>query len=195
MFISRMPIPYPPAGCNTAYVHDGRVLVVPAGASLLPICVVCGKPSDVAWRKTFHWHQPELVQPGSREMMPLLDDIAFMFRALFRLDDRIALDVPLCSADRTGQIIRTCAGTALIALGVGVIAFSFTVPGGWTRQGNLTSFIGIAMIMGSITFGLSGANAFSLVEYNSAFTAYQGFGVEYMKTVPHASEIFGSKRN
>ena len=190
MFTSRMPIPYPPLDCKTAYIQDNRVLVVPEGVSLAPICVVCGRPSDLVVGRTFHWRQPDLISPGTRELTPLLRDITFLFRRVCRLDDRVALGVPLCSEHRSGQVVRTWVGTALTAIGVAFLIFGIKSNGLRGSIAELTLGGGVGTILGGLTFGFSGANAFTLVEFNNTFAAYQGFGAKYMTKLPQSVEIF-----
>lgn len=194
MFTSRMPIPYPPPGCKTAYIQDSSILVVPEGASLIPLCVVCGQSSEVAVKRTFHWPRPELTGDRSRVVSESLEYLAYLFRRVFRLDDRVTLEIPLCSDHRSGQILRTWAGIASAAIGLVLLSLNFHSMGSLHSSGGWAWIGGFALIVGGVAFGFSGANALALVEFNNALAAYSGFGLDYMKKIPRAVDIFPPKR-
>lgn len=197
MFTSRPPIPYPPPGCKTAYVQNARALVVPEGATLPPICVQCGMPSDVVIKTTFHWPQPEPLPTGygyrSPWITPLLDEIGFLFRCIFRLNTRVTLDVPLCAGHHDEEKFWRWLGAVMIGIGFVLTALNYrhfqTLP---PRQD--PAFLGtLVMLIGGSCLFFLGMNTLGLVELNTAFAAYDGFGVEYMKNMPHDVQIFPPK--
>jgi hypothetical protein len=192
-----MPIPYPPPGCKTAYIQNSRALVVPVGAVLPPICVQCGMPSDVMIKTTFHWPRPDpdLRSYSSRSpwLTPLVQEIGFLFRCIFRLGSRVKLDVPLCAGHRDEEKFWHWLGTVMSVIGLGLIAFNYkhfeTVP----SRNDPVLFGTLVMLIGGCLLIFEGVNTLGLVEFNTALAAYDGFGVEYMKKMPHEVQIFPSK--
>jgi hypothetical protein len=151
---------------------------------------VCGKSSDAAVKKTFHWPRPEITSGRSRVVSESLEFLAYLFRWLFRLDERVTLDIPLCSEHRSGQTVRTIVGTALPVIGLALVALNYRSIRAATPLESLILFGAFGMIFGGLWFRFSGANALTLVEFNSAFAAYSGFGLDYMKKIPRSAEIF-----
>jgi hypothetical protein len=198
MFTSRMPIPYPPPGCGTAYIQNSRALVLPEGLSLPAICVQCGMPSDVVIKSTFHWPQPEPLPDGygyrSPWITPLLDEIGFLFRCIFRLSTRITVGVPLCAGHHDEEKFWRWLGAVMTVIGLALIALNYTHFQTWPSRNDPAVFGTIVMLAGGTSLIFLGVNTLNLIELNTAFAAYQGFGVEYMKKMPHEVQIFGAKR-
>jgi hypothetical protein len=198
MFTSRMPIPYPPPGCKTAYIQNSRALVVPEGASLPPICVQCRMPSDAVVKCTFHWPRPEPdlfpYRARSPWFTPLLEEIAFLFRGIFRLGTRITLEIPLCSGHHYEEMFWRWLGAVSLVISLALLPFTYT--GLFAPRNSIQGLpwiLTIVMLFGGSSLIFSGANGFELVELNTAFAAYQGFGAEYMKQMPHEVQIFPPK--
>lgn len=197
MFTSRIPIPYPPPGCTTAYVQNNRALVVPIGASLPHICVQCGIPSDVVVKRIFHWPQPEPDPfPHSYRaitLTPILDEIEYMFRWLFRLDTRITLEVPLCSEHLGEEKTWHWLGAMMFLVGSALLSLIFiprAIP--YSLRG-LAWFGTYIMLLGGSSLAFSEMNTLHVVEVNTAYSAYEGFGAGYMKQMPHEFQIFPPK--
>jgi hypothetical protein len=194
MFTSREPIPYPPPGCKIAYIQNSRALVVPVGSVLPPICVQCGLPSDVLVKTTFHWPQPEpfpVADPfHSPWMTPLLDDIGFLFRCIFRLDTRITVGVPLCAGHHDEEKFWRWLGVVLSVFGSLLLWLSFRSLQTTHSLSRLMAEGTIALLIGGTSLIFVGVNTLDLVELNTAFAAYKGFGRDYMKKMPHEVQIF-----
>jgi hypothetical protein len=192
-----MPIPYPPPGCKTAYIQNSRALVVPEGASLPPICVQCGLPSNVVVKTTFHWPQPDPElrgnYPRSPSLTPLLQEIGFLFRWIFRLDTRVTLDVPLCSQHHGEEKFCRWLGAMMFIVGLVLLPLIFIAHAApdWRQT---STWIGVyVLLFGGTSLAFSGMNTLHVVEVNTAFSAYKGFGAEFMMKMPHEVKIFPPK--
>jgi hypothetical protein len=197
MFTSRMPIPYPPSGCKTAYIQNSRALVVPEGASLPPICVQCGLPSDGVIKITFHWPQPDPELQGysvrSPWLTPMLQEIGFLLQCIFRMNTRVTLNVPLCAGHRDEEKFWRWLGTMMLLIGLAVIALNYRHFQTWPSRNDPVLFATYVMLAGGCVLIFVGVNTLGLVEWNTAFAAYDGFGAEYMKKMPHDVQIFPPK--
>lgn len=192
MFTSRMPIPYPPAGCKTAYISDSAVLIVPEGASLAPLCVKCGRPADVRISKTFHsreWH-PSTKRIGE-QMLGLAMLVVFRVRTF---DTPVSIEIPLCCAHRSKQMRNRWAGVGLIVIGLASLPFSYKTIAFRTPLEVLRWSGTLASIFAGLLLLFLGVHILGLVELNDRFAAYTGFGIEYMQKIPSDTEIFASPR-
>lgn len=189
-----MPIPYPPSGCKTAYIQNTRALVVPEGASLPPICVQCGLPSDAVVRTIFHWPQPEpdpfpnSWRAGAATV--LFGEISFLFRCVFRLNTRITLDVPLCAGHRDEEKFWRWLGTVMTVVGLALIALNYTHFATWPSRNDLLLVGTFVLLFSGSWLLFSGVNTLHVIEVNTAFSAYEGFGFKYVDKIPHETLIF-----
>src|ERR1019366_1980335 len=187
-----MPIPFPPAGCKTAYIQDSAVLIVPEGASLASLCVKCGKAAAVQVSKTYHWRD---WQPSTRRFgTQVLGLIGLIFFRLRAFDTPVSIDIPLCRAHRSKQIVRRWAGIGLTSIGLALLPFSVKSIEVRTPLEVLTRIGTVATILGGLLVLFLGVHILSLVELNDRFAAYTGFGIEYMQKIPSDTEIFSPKR-
>jgi hypothetical protein len=194
MFTSRMPIPYPPLGCKRAHIQNSRALVVPEGASLPPICVQCGNPSKVTIRATFHWPQPEpdpfQYSWRAGAWTVLVGEIGYLFRWVFRLDTRVTLQVPLCSGHHYEEKFWRWLGWAMTTIGLAVVVLNYTHFQSWPSRDDPVLFGTFVLLLGGSSLIFSGMSTLNVVEVNTAFSAYEGIGFEYIKKMPHEVQIF-----
>ncbi len=116
-----------------------------------------------------------------------------MFRWVFRLDTRVTLDVPLCSAHRDDEKAWHWIGAMMLFVGFAVLALIFTPRAVPDSLRTLTGYGTYLMLFGGAFLVFSKTNTLHVVEVNTAFSAYDGFGVEYMKKMPHDVQIFPPK--
>jgi hypothetical protein len=129
-----------------------------------------------------------------RGLTPLVQCLTFLFRWIFRLDERVTLDIPVCVAHRSEQMLRRWGGALVTVLGLALLPFAFKSIEVRTPLEALTWGGTLVMILGGPLVILLGVNILDLVELNGAFAAYQGFGLEYMQKIPCEIEIFSPKR-
>ena len=130
-----------------------------------------------------------------RGLTPLVQWLAFLFRWIFRFDERVALDIPVCVAHRSEQMLRRWGGVVMTLLGLALLPFAFKSIEVRTPLEALTWGGTLVMILGGLLLIVLGVNILDLVELNGAFAAYQGFGLEYMQKIPCEIEIFSPKRD
>jgi hypothetical protein len=116
-----------------------------------------------------------------------------MFRWVFRLDTRVTLDVPLCSGHYAEEKFWRWLGPMMTLIGLALFALNYTHFQTWPSR-NDPAFLGtFVMLFGGSLLIFSGLHALQVVEVNTAFAAYEGCGVEYMKKMPHEVQIFPPK--
>jgi len=91
----------------TAY-RDGKILVVPLGASLPRMCVQCGEPSSgEPLTKTFRWHSPWLY-------LLIFPGLLLYVIAALAVQERASIDVPFCTSHRSWRTRMNLAGAVLL---------------------------------------------------------------------------------
>ena len=167
-------------------------MIVPAGASLAPLCVKCGKLAEVHVKKTFRrrdW-RPSTGTIGSAALGLA---VAALFRVL-AFQTAVSINIPLCRIHRSKQVRYIWIGAGLIAIGLASSPFSYKAISGRSALALLTCGATLVVTLAGLLLLFLGVHILSLTELNDQYAAYTGFGIEYVQKIPSDTEIFTQKR-
>ena len=150
--------------------RDGKILVVPSGASLPPYCVKCGAlQSTPPFIKTFRWHSSWVY------LLILVGLIFYVIVALI-VQKKVRMEVPFCQEHRSWRARMNTTGAVLL---LGFIPMSFLLAAIGV-DGVAIAFIAIAMAFsGLVIFGIVGGS-FSPVYIDEGCAKFKGAGEQFL---------------
>jgi hypothetical protein len=162
-----------PAIPGTPY-HDGKVLVVPAGASLPPMCVKCGEPVPGQFlTKNFRWHPPWIY------LLILIGILIYVIVALV-MQKSARISVPFCAAHRSWRANMNIIAAVLLLGWIPESLFLsyLDVSAGWIV------LISIAMPVAGLILLVVVSSSFAPVYIDHACAKFKGAGERFLATLP-----------
>src|SRR5262249_743652 len=151
--------------------REGRVLVVPTGATLPPSCVKCGTPLSVRFvSRKFRWHAPWVY------VLILVALLVYVIVALIvQKSARVA--GPFCEQHRVWRRGMYVTGTILllgwIPIDFGLAALG--VDGGWISLSSVVMILAGLIVMAIVE------NSFSPVYIDESCAKFKGAGEQFLK--------------
>lgn len=163
------------ANPGSAY-RDGKILVVPTGASLPPMCVKCGQPvSGQYLNKNFSWH------PSWVYLLILIGLLFYIILALvLRKTARVA--IPFCHEHRSRRTNMYIIATVLLIAWIPewIVLAYLNVDGGWIALAT------VGMILAGLVVLAVAGSQFAPVFIDASCARFKGAEEPFLMTLPGA---------
>jgi len=156
----------------TAY-RDGRILVVPSGASLPAICVKCGERSGKPLTKTFRWHSRWLY-------LLILPGLLFYVIVALVVQRKARIDVPFCASHRSWRSRMNIAGAVLLT---GSLPTSFLLAS-LEVNGGVVALIAVAMAFSGLVVLAVVGSSFNPVFIDETCAKFKGANEKFLSLLP-----------
>ncbi|UOD32405.1 hypothetical protein INH39_12545 [Massilia violaceinigra] len=157
---------------SSACWRDGKLIVIPAGASLPARCVKCNAPAQMGKPQKFSWHDPK--------WNPLIS-IHFLLHIVgaAALQESVRLAVGLCERHRRWPRWFNYLSYVLIALGCATLAAAFFV-----EESLLTGSLAFAIWLVAAIIGSAAGHTLTAAYVSKAEARLKGGGSAFLDSLP-----------
>jgi hypothetical protein len=151
--------------------RDGKVLIVPAGASLPERCIKCNKPATMDKPRSFSWHSPGWY------LLLLLAVLIYIVVGM-TVRRKVKIAIGLCEVHRRRR--RALNWTAIASLLVACAAFF----GAAKLDVDALGWIGVLALLVTVIVALVASSSLSPVGIDDSGARFRGCGKAFLDSLP-----------